>query len=59
MYQRSGDLFLGFPFNIASTSILTYIIADLTGCKPGKISLVIGDAHIYDNHIDAVKKTIR
>lgn len=58
MYQRSGDLFLGIPFNIASTSILTYIIADLTGCKPGKISLVIGDAHIYDNHIDAVKKQL-
>ncbi len=58
MYQRSGDLFLGIPFNIASTSILTYIIADLTGYKPGKISIVIGDGHIYENHINAVKKQL-
>ena len=55
MYQRSGDLFLGVPFNIASTALLTYILADLTNLKPEKIIIVIGDAHIYNNHIDAVK----
>ena len=55
MYQRSGDMFLGIPFNIASTSILTYIIATHTDCIPDKITIKIGDAHIYENHINAVK----
>ena len=55
MYQRSGDLFLGVPFNIASTALLTYIIANNTGYKPGKIIIVIGDAHIYSNHIEQIK----
>ena len=55
MYQRSGDMFLGIPFNIASTSILTYIIAKHTDCIPDKITIKIGDAHIYESHIDAVK----
>ena len=55
MYQRSGDMFLGVPFNIASTALITYIIAHLTGLKPHKIILVIGDAHIYKCHTDAVK----
>ena len=55
MYQRSGDLFLGVPFNIASTAALTYIIANITGCKPDSITIVIGDAHIYENHIEQVK----
>jgi thymidylate synthase len=58
MYQRSGDMFLGVPFNIASTALLTYIIAHLTDLIPHKIILVIGDAHIYEEHIDAVKKQI-
>ena len=55
MYQRSGDVFLGVPFNIASTATLTYILASITNINPGKISIVIGDAHIYENHIEQVK----
>ena len=58
MYQRSGDLFLGVPFNIASTALLTSMIAEITGYKPGKIIIVIGDAHIYENHIEAVNEQI-
>ena len=59
MYQRSGDMFLGVPFNIASTAALTYIIADLTNCKPKKITINIGDAHIYKEHIDAVQEQLK
>ena len=55
MYQRSGDMFLGIPFNIASVSLLVYIIALITNTKPGKVSIVIGDAHIYEDHIEQVK----
>jgi thymidylate synthase len=55
LYQRSGDMFLGVPFNIASVSLLVYIIAHITNKKPSKISLVIGDAHIYEDHIEQVK----
>jgi thymidylate synthase len=58
MYQRSGDMFLGVPFNIASTALLTYMIAHLTGLKPHKIIIVIGDAHIYSEHLDAAKTQI-
>jgi thymidylate synthase len=54
MYQRSGDLFLGVPFNIASTALLTHMIAKVTNCIPSRISLVICDAHIYKEHLDAV-----
>ena len=53
MYQRSADLFLGLPFNIASYALLTYIIAQRTNLKPGKLSICMGDAHIYKNHVDA------
>ena len=53
MYQRSGDLFLGIPFNIASTSLLVHILSKLTGLNPGTVNLVIGDYHIYDAHISA------
>lgn len=55
MIQRSGDMFLGIPFNIASYSILTYMIAHLTDMKPRKFVHVIGDAHIYKNHVEQVK----
>lgn len=54
MYQRSGDMALGVPFNIASYSILTYMIAAVTNLKPGRFIHVIGDAHIYDNHVEGV-----
>ena len=55
LYQRSGDMFLGVPFNIASASLLTYILAHMTGLKPGQLTIHIGDAHIYENHIEQVK----
>lgn len=54
MYQRSGDMFLGIPFNIASTSCLVYMIAHLTNKKPGSVIINIGDAHIYESHIPQV-----
>ena len=58
MYQRSSDLFLGEPFNIASTSLLLCIVSQLVGLKPGMVHLVLGDCHIYDEHIDAVKEQL-
>ncbi len=58
MYQRSGDMFLGVPFNIASTSLLLYMIANITDTKPGYVHLTIGDAHIYEEHVDAVKEQL-
>ncbi len=58
MYMRSADLFLGVPFNIASTSLLVHLIASLTDCIPGKVNIVVGDAHIYDCHIEAVKEQL-
>ena len=59
LYQRSGDMFLGVPFNIASYSFLTYILCKLTGYKPGKLHHVIGDAHIYEEHYLAVKEQLK
>ena len=59
MYQRSGDMFLGIPFNIASTALLTHIIAKMTNLIPDKIILVVGDAHIYKDHIDQVKLQLK
>jgi thymidylate synthase len=58
MYQRSGDLFLGIPFNIASTSLLVHIIAKLTNLNVGKVNLIIGDYHIYQNHLDAIHEQL-
>ena len=52
--QRSADLFLGVPFNIASTSLLLTLICQQVGRKPGRVIINIGDAHIYENHIEAV-----
>lgn len=58
MYQRSADIGLGLPFNIASYAVLTYILAKLTNLAPKKLYINIGDAHIYENHIDVLKEQI-
>lgn len=55
---RSNDLFLGAPFNIASYSLLLYMICHITGHKPGRLIYSIGDAHIYKNHVDAVREIL-
>lgn len=57
-YQRSADLFLGSPFNIASYSLLTYLVAREVGLKPKELNYFIGDAHIYINHKNAVLEQI-
>jgi thymidylate synthase len=55
MYIRSNDLFLGAPFNIASYSLLTMMVAQVVGREPGELIYTIGDAHIYKNHFEQVK----
>ena len=58
MYQRSADLFLGIPFNIASTALLTHLIANECDLEPGTMRIIIGDAHIYENHLGAVREQL-
>ena len=55
LYQRSADLLLGVPFNIASYALLLAMVAHVTGYEPGTFVHTLGDAHIYSNHVEAVR----
>ena len=59
LYQRSGDIGLGIPFNIASYSFLTHLLAHHTGLKPGEFIHTIGDCHIYEEHECILEKQIQ